>query len=111
MESIVEVIKVEDKTRIDKVTFNNPELMSDNAEDLIKKKYTRLVGIEESLQRARQEVRSLEEKYDKAKEEWNRLKTCFTYTHPTRDKEVLKNHCDMVIKGHGNDIIGKTTVM
>lgn len=106
-----EVIKVEDKSRIDKVTFLYPDLMHENAEEVVKEKYARLMGIEKSLQEARYKTRSLEEEYKKAQAEWNQIKTAFTYTHPTTEKKVIKETCDMVIKGHGNDIIGRTTVM
>lgn len=106
-----EVIKVEDKSRIDKVTFLYPDLMHENAEEVVKERYSRLMSIEKSLQEARCTTRSLEEEYKKAQAEWNQIKVAFTYTHPTTEKKVIKNTCEMIIKGHGNDIIGKTTVM
>lgn len=106
-----EVIKVEDKSRIDKVTFLYPDLMCENAEEVVKERYNRLMNTERSLQEARYKTRSLEEEYKKAQAEWNQIKPMFTYTHPTTEKKVINNTCDMVIKGHGNDIIGKTTIM
>ena len=93
----MEKLKVEDKSRIENVIFIHPELMSSNASVLVKEK--------------RLEVRSLEEEQKKAREEWETIKKMCTYTHPTIEKEYYKGECNFAIKGHGNDIIGRTTVM
>lgn len=107
----MEKLKVEDKSRIDNVIFIHPELMSPNASELVKEKYSRMINIDNSLQEKRAEVRSLEEEQKKAREEWETIKKMCTYTHPTIEKEYYKGECNFAIKGHGNDIIGKTTVM
>lgn len=107
----MEKLKVEDKSRIDSVIFIHPELMSSNASELVKEKYSRMINIDKSLQDKRAEIRSLEEEQKKAREEWETIKKMCTYTHPTIEKEYYKGECNFAIKGHGNDIIGRTTVM
>ena len=106
-----EVIKVEDKSRIDSVTFLYPDLMRDNAEEVIKEKYNRLYNLQQSLYESRETTRKLEGEVAKAQSEWNKIKEFITFTHPSTEKTIIREHCEMVIKGHGNDIIGKTTVM
>ena len=106
----MEKLKVEDKSRIENVIFIHPELMSSNASEHVKEKYSRMINIDKSLQEKRAEVRSLEEEQKKAREEWESIKKMCTYTHPTIEKEYYKGECNFAIKGHGNDIIGKTTV-
>lgn len=106
-----EKLKVEDKSRIENVIFIHPELMSSNASELVKEKYARMINIDNSLQEKRVEVRSLEEEQKKAREEWEVIRKMCTYTHPTKEKVYHKEVCNFAIKGHGNDIIGKTTVM
>ena len=107
----MEKLKVEDKSRIENVIFIHPELMSSNASELVKEKYSRMINIDKSLQEKRAEVRNLEEEQRKAKEEWENIKKMCTYTHPTKEEVYHKEVCNFAIKGHGNDIIGKTTVM
>ena len=107
----MEKLKVEDKSRIDNVVFYHPELMNEEASELVKVKYARMISLSKTLQDKRAEVRSLEEKEKKVKEEWERISKICTYTHPTIEKEYYKGECNFAIKGHGNDIIGKTTVM
>lgn len=106
-----EIIKVEDKSRIESVTFIMPDLMGSKAVEVIKDKYNRLYNLQQSLYKARYKTRELEEEVKKAQAEWNKIATMITYTHPYVEKAAIKGHCDMVIKGHGNDIIGRTTVM
>ena len=107
----MEKIRIEDKSRIENVIFFHPELMGPNASDLVKEKYARMANIDKSLQDKREEVRNLEEEQKKAREEWETIKRMCTYTHPVKEKEYHKEVCNFAIKGHGNDIIGKTTVM
>lgn len=107
----MEKLRVEDKSRIDNVIFYHPELMNERASELVKEKYARMISLSKTLQDKRAEVRSLEEEEKKAKEEWETIKKMCTYTHPIIEKEYYKGECNFAIKGHGNDIIGRTTVM
>lgn len=106
-----ELLKVEDRSRIDKVIFNYPELMSSDAEDIIKKMYLEMTSLDTKLQQARAEVRDLENAVKEAKERWHNIQNFFTYTHPTCEKKYITEDCTLVIQGHGNDIIGRTTIM
>ena len=106
-----EVLVIEDKSRIDKITFNHPELMNDKAEDFVREKYQRLISLNNILHDARDKVRSLEEEYKEAEKEWNSIKTMITFTHPSRQKEYFKESYTVGIRGHGNDIIGRTSIV
>lgn len=106
-----EILKVEDRSKIDKVIFNYPELMSSGAEDTIKKMYMEMTSLDAELQQARVKVRDLENAVKEAKEKWNSIQNLFTYTHPINEKVYVTESCTFAIQGHGNDIIGKTTVM
>ena len=106
-----EILVIEDKSRIDKITFNHPELMNDKAEDFIREKYQRLISLNNTLHDTRDKVRSLEEEYKEAEKEWNSIKTMITFTHPSRQKEYFKESCSVGIRGHGNDIIGRTSMV
>lgn len=106
-----EILKIEDKSKIDKVIFNYPELMSSNAEDTIKKMYMEMVSLDTELQQARAKVRDLESTVREAKEKWRSMQNLFTYTHPINEKVYVTESCTFAIQGHGNDLIGKTTVM
>ena len=106
-----EILKVEDRSKIDKVIFNYPELMSSDAEDTIKKMYMEMTSLDDELQQARDRVRDLENAVKEAKEKWHSIQNLFTYTHPINEKVYVIESCAFAIQGHGNDIIGKTTVM
>ena len=105
-----EILKVEDRSKIDKVIFNYPELMSLDAEDTIKKMYMEMTSLDAELQQARVKVRDLENAVKEAKERWHNIQNFFTYTHPTYEKKYIIESCALTIQGHGNDIIGRTTI-
>ena len=107
----MEKLRIEDKSRIDKVIFNYPELMNERASELIKEKYSRMISLSNTLQDKRVEIRSLEEEERKARKEWEEIKSMITYSHPIVEKEYNKEECNFSIRGHGNDIIGRTSVM
>ena len=106
-----EIIKIEDRSIIDKITFNHPELMSDDAESIIREKYNNLIQLDNRIHLLRDELRTLEDQLKLANKEWNIIKNNFEYTHPIKNKTVVKDICTIAIKGHGNDIIGRTTVI
>lgn len=106
-----ELIKVEDKSTITNIVFKFPELMREDAEEIVKEKYSYLISLQDKLQKARSEVRSLEEEVKIETEKWRVLQNVMGYSHPTSEKIVKVETCSLTIQGHGNDIIGKTTVM
>lgn len=85
--------------------------MSSNAESLIREKYNRLLGIKASLNESRINIRNLEEELKEAEKEWDSISKMVTLTHPSRPKEYYTEKCSFGIRGHGNDIIGKTSVV
>ena len=107
----MEKIKIEDKSRIDKINFLYPELMNEDAENTIKEAYSSMMSILSSLQETREKVLELEKKYKKASEYWNSIKYLIEYTHPFVYKDDVKEECNWSIRGHGNAIIGKKSVI
>ena len=107
----METIKVEDKSTITNIVFKFPELMREGAEEIIKERYSHLISLQDKLQEARSNVRSLEEEVKREMGEWRTLQDIVSYSHPTSEKIVKVETCGLTIQGHGNDIIGKTTVM
>lgn len=106
-----EIIKIEDKSTISDIVFKFPELMRENAKEIIKERYSHLMSLQDELQKARNNVRSLEEEVKRETEVWRFLQSIMSYSHPTSEKTIKSETCGLTIKGHGNDIIGKTTVM
>lgn len=106
-----ELIKIEDRNRIENIKFKYPELMAEGAEEAIKSIYATLLDTENKLHKTRDLVRSLELKQKELQEKWRELQILFTYSHPAITKTITKETCSLAIKGHGNDIIGRTTVM
>jgi predicted nuclease with TOPRIM domain len=106
-----DIIKVEDRNTITNIVFKFPELMREDAEEIVKERYSYLTSLQDKLQKARSEVRSLEEEVKRETEEWRTLQDIVSYSHPTSEKIIKVETCGLTIQGHGNDIIGKTTVM
>lgn len=106
-----EVLKIEDKSRIESITFMYPNLMSNNAETLVKEVFNKIKEKEREIQNLRQQQRGLEEELNKLRDTWNNMSKWFTYTHPVKEKDYIIDKCSIIVKGHGNDIIGKTTVV
>ena len=104
-------IKIEDKSRIENITFLYPELMNENAEAKFKEVYESMMIILSSLQEAREKVLDLEKKYKEASEYWNSIKHLCKYSHPCIYKDDIIKECGWSIRGHGNAIIGKTSII
>lgn len=102
-----EIVKIQDKTRIKKVIFNHPELMTEDSEELIKKEYYELIETEEQLYRAREEVRHLEDIFKEKKEAFKSKESLFTLEFEFTDKEVVTQESALSFKGIGNDIWGR----
>lgn len=106
-----EIINVENRGEIDKVNFIYPELMASGAELYIKEFYKEMILKEEELHSSREKCIHLETELKELQNKWGEMKRLFTYTHPTKEKVLNINKCTVAIQGHGNDIIGRTTVM
>ena len=101
-----------------KGTSNEMKLLRDYQEilDKLSVQYddvlnTNLISLQDKLQKARNEVRGLEEEVKIETEKWRVLQNVMEYSNPTNEKIVKVETCGLTIQGHGNDIIGKTTVM
>ena len=98
METIHKV-KVEDRTKIKRVTFKHPELMGKDAEKMVKLEYRELLDVKEKLYAAREDVRRLEKKYDALEKSWNAKKELFDIEFESTEKEVKTEKSNMLLNG------------
>lgn len=106
----VTVLKSTNKNKVERVIFKFPELMNPNAEEEVKKEYYELLESERKLQDARDEVRRLENEYNKKKQLFKDKEDFFTLEFETVTKEHITRSSGITLKGVGNDIIGRSTV-
>ncbi len=92
-------IKVEDRTKIKRVTFKHPELMGKDAEKMVKLEYRELLDVKEKLYAAREDVRRLEKKYDALEKSWNAKKELFDIEFESTEKEVKTEKSNMLLNG------------
>lgn len=111
MEERKTILHIEDKTRIKKVHFKHPKLVSSVAEAYIKDTYYQLLNKKEELNEAREKVRYLEKEIIEMEKEFKIITSDCTIEFETTDKEYTTRESDMMIKGHGNDIIGRKTIV
>lgn len=109
----MEVLKIEDRTKISKITFKFPELMGnlDRTEQLIKEEYNKILELENTIQKARRELWSMEDKLKESKALFQKKSQLFEIEYEIKEKEYKTEKCSLMLKGHGNDIIGITNVM
>lgn len=109
----METIKVEDRNTIINIVFKHPSLMKDTAAEEIKNWYENIyIPVKKELQGARNKVRRLEQLCKDGDNYWREIQQLITYEHPiVEEKEAIHETSSLTIQGHGNDIIGKTTVM
>lgn len=81
------LVNVEDKRKIKKVHFKYPALFKSDAEHKIKVIYNELLDTEDSLDKARQEVRELEKKLEDRKKDFIALQTMLTIEFETKEVE------------------------
>ena len=98
METIHKV-KVEDETKIKSIKFKFPELVSNNAEQIITKEYYELIATKNELQYAREEVRRLEKLYNTLYQEWEAKRDLFDIEFESTKKEVKTTKSYMTING------------
>lgn len=95
----IHTVHVEDKTRIKSIEFKFPELVSKDAEQLIKKEYYELIATRNELQHAREEVRRLEKLYNTLFQEWEAKRDLFDIEFESTEKEVKTTKSYMTING------------
>lgn len=109
----MEILKTVDRTKISKVTFKFPELMGnlDKTERLIRDEYQKILDLESSIQNARKQLWEAEEKLKEQKKVFQDKQSMFDIEFEVKEKEYTTEKCSLMLKGHGNDIIGLTNVM
>jgi ribosome recycling factor len=93
------LISTIDTSRIKNITLKFPELMSSNAEELIKKEYLEIQSIKSSLHDHRDKVRELEKLLNEKEEIFSRKKDLFDIEFETVTKEYITRKSDMVFNG------------
>ena len=109
----MEILRTEDRTKISKVIFKFPELMGDldKMEQIIKDEYNKIQELKSSISEARKNLWKQEEELEKRKKKFYDKQSLFELQFEIQEKEYQVEKCSIMIKGHGNDIIGKTNVI
>ena len=106
----VETIYTENRNKIKNITIKFPELVEKNASKLIEEEYYTILSKENKLRSLREEVRNLEEEVKHLKQEFSIKLNLFEIEFETESKEVTKSKCGVMVEGHGNSTLGKTTL-
>lgn len=88
---MIEEIKSIDKSIIEKVEFKYPELMTSNAEELIKKDYYSLLELEEKLSELRMKVIQYESLLEEKRKEFSEKTSNCNIIFGTKTKEFVKD--------------------
>lgn len=100
-------LNITDYNVIVKATSKYPEITVDKSEEYLKYLHSNLVLSKEELFYARELLRKTEDKYQKAKEEFNKLAELFDIEYDTITKEHITHNVNLGIQGMGNDILGE----
>lgn len=109
----MEILRTEDRSKISKVIFKFPELMGDldKMEQIIKDEYNKIQELKASIAEARLNLWKQEEELEKRKKKFHEKSSLFELKFEIKEKEYHVEKCSIMLKGHGNDIIGVTNVM
>lgn len=84
-------IRVEDKSSIKKINLLYPNIMSENAEDIIKNIYNREVQIKDKLWELRQEIYSLEGELKELQKFKSSIQDLYTIEYDIKEIDEIKN--------------------
>lgn len=101
-------MEIIDYKTIKSITSKYPNLTSDNAEEVILTKHKLIVTLQDEIYRLRELLRRAEDKIEVEKKEFNEMSKMFNIEYATINKKAIQNESSIMIKGHGNDIIGRT---
>lgn len=101
-----QTLLIEDTKKIKSINFKFPNLMSSNAEGIIKRYYQSLLDLKDQLQDCRTKAWELEEKIKEAEKEFRDIASLCTIEFETYSKEYKTNSSGLYIKGQGNSILG-----
>lgn len=102
-------MEIIDYKTIKSITSKYPNLTSDNAEEVMLSKHTLIVALQDEIYRLRELLRRAEDRIEVEKKEFNEMSKMFNIEYATISKKAIQNESSIMIKGHGNDIIGRTT--
>ena len=101
-------MEIIDYKTIKSITSKYPNLTSDNAEEVMLSKHTLIVNLQDEIYRLRELLRRAEDRIEVEKKEFNEMSKMFNIEYATISKKAIQNESSIMIKGHGNDIIGRT---
>ena len=102
----VEKLVVTNTRKIKSVTFKFPDIVSSDAEEIIKKDYQTLIELKDKLQEYRTKVREAEKEVAEAETAFKEKSHGCTIEFETSEKEYVSRQSSMLIKGQGNAILG-----
>lgn len=94
---------------VESVSLLYPEYMHPNAAETIQALQEEVWALEDDIHTHRSAIHNLEKTLNTKKEVLQKLLNVATINYKTVSKEVTVNTCTFGIRGHGNDIIGRTS--
>lgn len=94
---------------VESVSLLYPEFMSLEAAENIKKLQENIWAVEDEIHSHRSAIYELEKTLEKDKEVLSKLLNIADIKYKTVSKEITINTSTFGIRGHGNDIIGRTS--
>ena len=101
-------MEIIDYKTIKRITSKYPNLTSEKAEEIMLSKHNLIVSLQDEIYRLRALLREAEDKIEVEKKEFNEMSKMFNIEYATINKKAIQNKSSIMIKGHGNDIIGRT---
>lgn len=101
-------MEIIDYKTIKNITSKYPNLTANNAEEYMLNKHALIVALQDEIYRLRNLLRKAEDKIEVEKKEFNEMSKMFNIEYATINKKAIQNESSIMIKGHGNDIIGRT---
>lgn len=102
----VQKLVVTNTRKIKSVTFKFPDIVSSDAEEIIKKDYQTLIELKDKLQEYRTKVREAEKAVAEAEQAFREKSHGCTIEFETSEKDYVSRQTSILIKGQGNDILG-----
>ena len=99
----------EDRSKIKSITFKYPELTNEHSEEFIKSKHAQIFQLKEEISKQSRHLTTLQDQLANAQKEFQNLSELFDIEYETITKEYQVNNANIMIQGHGNSIIGKTS--
>lgn len=94
---------------VESVTLLYPEIMNDKAKEVIKSLQETIWNLEDAIYKHYDAIRSLEKEVKQHKEALSKILSIADIKYKTVSKEITINTSTFGIRGHGNDIIGRTS--